>query len=267
MITKLKNLLRLQTVLKPSISNYIQSLFSVYFCISFVVIVLGINLNSTLNVKENISPIDLSLGSVIWQFIISVLFIPIFEELAFRLPLAKSFVKQVVGIDFLIFSFLIIFNIQIGFEFIFLIFCCTLYLYEQFLKNEPPMFEINWKSIMVFAILFGLIHIIKNFQIFGIYDWRLLLILPISVIPQFLFGIIASLIRVNTNLLNSIYLHIFNNILVFMPTFVYILPITDINLKNTLTLGFPVLVFVFSLIFMFTKNFCKYQSVTTPFAD
>ena len=161
--------------------------------------------------KHNIEILDNYYGKKIW--IVTVIVVPIAEELLFRLPLPKSKNNVSIGISFMFFYFtgdtithLEDFTPLRIFSSVFVYFLCFHFLKEETFQHLRSKYfnVLCWGLIVSFSWL----HI-GNFQPL---HWEVIYLYPLYVLPQLFYGIGLSFLMVKyNNLLWPILLHMLIN--------------------------------------------------------
>lgn len=126
-----------------------------------------------------------------------IIFVPLFEELLFRLPLKPN--KWNMAIFTCVFSFFMlngkIFSLEFN-SFLFLSILISLSLAILFFLKYTfltPMLNKNYKMIIIFSILlFGLVHITNIEPLY----FNLSIFYPIYVLPQIIMGYFISNLRI-----------------------------------------------------------------------
>lgn len=146
---------------------------------------------------------------------------PIFEEIAFRLPIKLTNVNLSVSIVFICYFILSfatsthLYSISVLSLFIILLsLLLGIVIYCIFLThdNTTILYNINrWIIIITFSILFAIPHI-SNYEITQTNKFYVLLLTT----PKITSGIIFSLARLKYNLVFSILIHITINLIVFI---------------------------------------------------
>lgn len=187
------------------------NLFFKYFLL-FYLVSIPISLFSGLLIKLlNISNVTISL-STIKLLLIGIIIGPIIEEILFRL-LLKPISKNIV--IFLCFSIGISIRTGIKGEIIYAftfslvaVLCILILVNMKYLKIVQRKFLFNFNYVFYLScILFGLLHV-GNYSPFNI---KLLLVIPILVLPQFIGGTIMGYLRMKFGILYSIIFHVLMN--------------------------------------------------------
>lgn len=143
--------------------------------------------------------------------LLSSVYAPILEELAFRLPLKfskLSFTIASTGISLIFcrvlaelkYEYSIALSIAIGMIVYFI-------LNEKILKKISEFWSNNTSLIFyTFLLIFSFLHL-KNYKL----TTELLMFSPIFILPRILGGIIFSYIRLNSGIILAILFHSFNN--------------------------------------------------------
>lgn len=155
--------------------------------------------------------------SGIHQFLILAVFLPVFEELTFRLGLKFTkwnFVIMLTGLTFLslkiFFKLDLVSSITIG--------AVSVFVFSIFLKKQTleklTQFWKNNRLVVFYGLLicFSTLHL-SNYEL----HFSNLLYAPILVLPHFFAGLIFSYARLKSGIILSISLHILNNALIAFP--------------------------------------------------
>lgn len=153
----------------------------------------------------------------IYQFLILAIFLPIFEELTFRLGLKFTkwnFIIMFSGLTLLAMKILFeldwVTSIGIG-AFGTIVF--SLILKKQILETLTEFWKNNRLIVFYFLLIcFSTLHL-SNYQL----NFSSLLYVPILVLPHFFAGLIFSYARLRSGIILSISLHILNNALFAFP--------------------------------------------------
>ncbi|MDQ1087445.1 type II CAAX prenyl endopeptidase Rce1 family protein [Siphonobacter sp. SORGH_AS_1065] len=162
-------------------------------------------------------------------FLIVVILGPIWEEIAFRLPLIftiEKFLLSTIFITYYVISKLLKSNTYSDFfYYIFIISLCVYYSNNKISNNKISNNKISNNKIysffkkyrkittVLYSILFGIFHI-NNYKI----SFENIYIIPIITLPQTLNGIILSYIRIKYGVYFSIFIHSTYNLLTFILT-------------------------------------------------
>ncbi len=173
----------------------------------------------------NFRPIDVPMNQLL---ITNIVFVPVFEEIAFRLPL--KFKRWNISLSLFVISFIIssyffgiapadINNYLIQrllisfFVFIFIfIFISINKMYEKINDKIKKNYKLFFYT---FLLLFTLRHI-DNYYL----DLITILFLPVLLAPQFVGGFINSYNRLKNNFVSAIIFHFLNNLIAFLPQLV-----------------------------------------------
>jgi Type II CAAX prenyl endopeptidase Rce1-like len=216
-------------VVEEKTESVFQGLFLVFKSIVLVIFLYFLSLFIIIFVQkiipfENASSKSLSERSVLLMFLMPVIIGPILEELVYRLPLLFS--RRNISISLTVFSYFMISDglhnsryfttenliiriaiaILVGFLTYLLLGKNKVYklFYDFWIKN--PLFIFYFLS---FSFAFS--HL-SNYT--G--DWRIYLIAPIITLPQLIYGLTYSFIRLKSGIQYSILIHMFINLIPFI---------------------------------------------------
>tara|TARA_R110000744_G_scaffold240057_2_gene357506 strand:- start:489 stop:1184 length:696 start_codon:yes stop_codon:yes gene_type:complete len=153
----------------------------------------------------------------IYQFLILAIFLPIIEELTFRLGLKFTkwnFVIMFTGLTFISLKILFklgwVTSITIG-AVSTIVF--SILLKKQILEKLTEFWKNNRLVIFYFLLIcFSTLHL-SNYEL----NYSSLLYVPILFLPHFFTGLIFSYARLESGIILSISLHILNNALISFP--------------------------------------------------
>lgn len=210
-----------------SIYKKIYDVLSIYFFCFIIGISISIITFYFINTpkrKDN----DINLG---FDFIfLSCLFLPLVEEILFRLSLIYSrcnFSFTLGGLSFLFLNNMLKANVSLTIEnssfirivvsiIISIIIGTIFYSFSKKYNNILNQFHRNNFKVLFYlsSIIFALLHI-SNFEM-NLYSF---LISPLMTLPQLLFGLAAGFIRVKYGFLYCFFIHILSNVI---PTVIII---------------------------------------------
>ena len=204
--------------LKNSIRFLIKMiLFLLFIKIVYLGLILFIESFDAIKIPTVTNSSKLDMYSGVQKFLFSAFLIPIIEELTFRLKLIfskRNFLIMFTGITYITLKI----TLQID-KYSSLFITITLALLLGFLlkNNTLKRVEKFWKinRLLIFYFLlfsFAILHA-TNYKL----EASTLIYTPLLILPQLLAGFIYSYVRLNSGIIMSISLHIFNNGLFAFP--------------------------------------------------
>lgn len=176
----------------------------------------------------NFSPIDITLAQLL---IANIVFIPVFEEIAFRLPLKLS--KWNISLSLYVITFFVCsyfykidpININ-NFLYQRLLISFVVFLLAFAFLNNKYVFEAvysfitqNYKLFFYTLLLLFTLRHIDNYQL----NLITFLFLPILLLPQFISGFFIAYTRLKINFISAIIFHFLINLISFLPQLTFLL--------------------------------------------
>lgn len=162
-------------------------------------------------------------------FIVGVLLAPFFEEIIFRYPLKHLKLKEFLLSISCYFFFISFSNtefittlsfLNINYRCLFISFLFLL-IWLKIKKNIALNVKYRYLVVVIFSILFGILHFIKFDQlILNFNNWQYLIEVLISSITTIFSGLYFSYIRIKFDLKTSITAHFSTNLLAFIFKFI-----------------------------------------------
>jgi uncharacterized protein len=187
----------------------ILELFLFYYLVS---IPLSIFIGFILKFMD-FSETEINLGTFKMIFV-GIIFVPIFEEILFRLLLKPKFYNFILFF-FLTAGMMIFFfyksNHKFFFFFLFLSLLSLVFIQNKRFLRMAQVFVIRHFSLVFYSscILFGFYHITNYSPI----NYKLILMMPLIVLPQMIGGTFMGFIRIKFGIIYSILFHAVSNVL------------------------------------------------------
>ncbi|MDA3942174.1 MAG: CPBP family glutamic-type intramembrane protease [Bacteroidetes bacterium] len=201
--------------------------FIFLFIINLAIGILLTGLSGYLRIKFDIS-FKISTSSVHTIWLLNLLFVPLIEELAYRLPLIfrkRNILISSIAITYIFISQLfsdgiIDINTNLSAKLLSISLIGTI-LVAMLSKNSIEKKAISFWNKNPRSVLFSylIIFSLGHFDNY-IFSVQLLILFPVLVLPQFIGGFFLSFVRVKVSFIHAIIFHVLNNFLALFPQIV-----------------------------------------------